>query len=77
MISNLEGLIMKLRSLLIILIIVIALIPFYYINRWLQRVIRPRDSAGQFVIFVFANFVLVIVYTITLVGLVSKLFPHH
>ncbi len=67
---------MRLRSLLIFLVIVIALVPFYYINRWLQRVIRPRDSAGQFFLFIFANFLLVVVYTVTIVGLVVRLFGH-
>jgi hypothetical protein len=65
---------MKLRSLLILLIIVIALVPFGYINRWLQRVIRPREAADRFFLFIFANFLLVVVYTVLVVGLVVRLF---
>ncbi len=67
---------MKLRSILILLVIVLALIPFYYLNRWMQKMIRPRDSAGRFFLFLFANFLAVIVYTVTLVGLVVKIFGH-
>ncbi|HEY4287122.1 MAG TPA: hypothetical protein VGN00_08490 [Puia sp.] len=65
---------MRLRSLLILLVIVFALVPFYYINRWLQRVIRPREAADRFFLFIFANFLLVVIYSVLLVGLVVRLF---
>ena len=65
---------MRLRSILILLVIIIALVPFYYINRWLQRVIRPREAADRFFLFIFANFLLVVVYSVLLVGLVVRLF---
>ena len=67
---------MKYRSLLILLILVLALIPVYYLNRWLQRVVRPRDSAGRFFLFLIANFLLVIVYTVLIVGVVLRVIPH-
>lgn len=65
---------MKLRALLIILAMILALLPFSYVYRWLQKVMRPRESPGQLVLFFFANFVLIIVYTILLVGVVVRLF---
>jgi hypothetical protein len=65
---------MKLRSLLILLIIGLALVPVFYLNRWLQRVTRPRESAGRFFLFIFANFLLVVVYTVLVVGMVVRLF---
>jgi hypothetical protein len=65
---------MKFRSLLIFGIILLSLIPVYYLNRWLQKVIEPRASAGRLFLFFFANFVLVIIYTIVIVGLVVSLF---
>lgn len=68
---------MKVHTLLIILIFALALIPFYYLNRWLQRVIRPRDAAARFFLFIIANFVLIIVYTVLLVGLIVRIFPTH
>jgi hypothetical protein len=65
---------MKLRSLLILLSIILAMVPMFYLNRWLQRVIRPRESAGKFFLFIFAGFLMVVVYTILVVGLVVRLF---
>jgi len=65
---------MRLRSLVILLIIIAALVPFYYLNRWLQRVIRPREAAVRFFLFIFANFLLIIIYTVLIVGIVVRLF---
>lgn len=67
---------MKFRSLLILLIIALALIPVYYFNRWLQRVLRPKDSAGRFFLFLFVNFLMIVVYTVLMVGVVVRVIPH-
>jgi hypothetical protein len=66
----------KFRSLLILLIITLALIPVYYFNRWLQRVLRPKDSAGRFFLFLFVNFLMIVVYTVLMVGVVVRVIPH-
>lgn len=65
---------MKNRALLMLLFLAVGLIPVYFINRWIQRIIRPRESAGRFFLFLFANFLLIIVYTVLLVGLVVRVF---
>jgi hypothetical protein len=66
----------KLRSLLILLLIALALIPVYYFNRWLKRVLRPKDSASRFFLFLFVNFLMIVVYTVLMVGVVLRVFPH-
>ena len=67
---------MKLRSLLILLIVALALIPVYYFNRWLQRVLQPKESAGRFFLFLFVNFLMIVVYTVLMVGVVVRVIPH-
>jgi hypothetical protein len=59
-----------------LLIIALALIPVYYFNRWLQRVLRPKDSAGRFFLFLFVNFLMIVVYTVLMVGVVVRVIPH-
>lgn len=66
---------MKRRALLIWVVIVAALVPLYYINRYLRTLIRPRDAAGRFFLYIFANFLLVVVYTMTVVAIIVRLFP--
>lgn len=65
---------MRRRSLLILFVLILLMVPAFYINRWLQRVMRPRENAGRFFLFLLANFVLIIVYTVLVVGLVVRLF---
>lgn len=65
---------MRLRSLLILLVLILSMVPVYYLNRWLQKVMRPRENAGRFFLFLFANFVLIIVYTVLVVGVTVRLF---
>ncbi len=68
---------MKAHGWLIMLAVILALIPIFYLNRWLQTLIRPREAAARFFLYMIANFLLVIIYTILLVSLVIKLFPLH
>ncbi|HVU95046.1 MAG TPA: hypothetical protein VHE34_07485 [Puia sp.] len=65
---------MRLRSLLILLVIGLALVPAFYLNRWLQRMMRPREAAARFFLYIMANFLLIVVYTILVVGLIVRLF---
>ena len=67
---------MKLRSLLILLIVALALIPVYSFNRWVQGVLRPKESAGRFFLFLFVNFLMIVVYTVLMVGVVVRVIPH-
>jgi len=66
---------MKLRSLLILLVLVVSMAPVYFFNRWLQRVVRPRENVGRLFIFMLANFVIVLVYTMVVVGMIVRIFP--
>jgi hypothetical protein len=38
--------------------------------------LKPREGAGRFFLFLLVNFLLVIVYTILIVGIVLRVFPH-
>jgi hypothetical protein len=66
---------MKLQRLLIVLLILLSLIPIAYMNQWLQRVIQPRRSFIQLMLYVLASLVLVFVYTFLLVWIITYLFP--
>ena len=66
---------MKGHPLLLFFIILLAMVPIYYINRGLHKVIQPRETAGRFFLFIFANFLLIVVYTMTVVAVVVRLFP--
>jgi hypothetical protein len=66
---------MQARSLIILFVIVVSLIPVYMINRSLQKMIRPRDSLLRLFLYLFAGLALVFIYTFLLVFFIKKLFP--
>jgi hypothetical protein len=66
---------MKLRALLILLLLILAIVPIYYFNRWMKRVVRPRENAGRFFLFLIASFVMIVVYTMLVVGMIVRIFP--
>jgi hypothetical protein len=66
---------MKLQRLLIVLLILLSLIPIAYMNQWLQRIIQPRRSFIQLMLYVLASLILVFVYTFLLVWIITHLFP--
>lgn len=57
------------------LFILVLLVPAFYVYRGLMRWIRPRESAPRFFLFILANFLLVVVYTMTMVAVIVRLFP--
>jgi hypothetical protein len=66
---------MKLRSLLILLLLILAIVPIYYFNGWMRRVLKPRENAGRFFLFLLASFVMIVVYTMLVVGMIVRIFP--
>jgi hypothetical protein len=66
---------MRLRSLLILLVLTLAIVPIYYLNRWMRQALRPRENAGRFFLFLLASFVMIVVYTMLVVGVIVRIFP--
>jgi hypothetical protein len=66
---------MKARSLLILLIIVVSLIPAWLFNRYIQKVIQPRRSFAQLLLYMLVIFLFVAGYTFLIVWLITKIFP--
>ena len=66
---------MKIRSLLILLIILLSMLPAYYFNRYLQRVLQPRRSFGRFVLYLLSGLAMAFGYTFIVVWIISRLFP--
>jgi len=66
---------LKLKALVILLVIVISLIPVYSLYKYLQKIIRPKESFGRLFLYLFAGSLLVFVYTFLIVFVIKKLFP--
>jgi hypothetical protein len=66
---------MKLKALAILFIILFSLIPVYLFNKYLQKIIKPRESLARLFLYLFSGFLLVFVYTFLVVLVIKKLFP--
>ena len=65
----------RIERLFILAFILLSLIPAYYINRWLQKVLQPRRSLAHFLLYLLAALALVFLYTFLLVTIISFMFP--
>jgi hypothetical protein len=65
----------KLKSVVILFIILISLIPVYLFNKYLQKKLRPRESMGRLFLYMFSGFTIIFGYTFLLVWVIKKLFP--
>jgi hypothetical protein len=66
---------LKLQRILILVIILLSLIPAYYVHAWLQRVTQPRRSFGHFLLYLLACLAFVFAYTFVVVAIISRVFP--
>jgi hypothetical protein len=64
----------KLRALLILLIIIVAILPVYMINKYLQKSIRPRESMARLFMYLLSALVLIFIFTFLIVLVIGKLF---
>jgi uncharacterized membrane protein YidH (DUF202 family) len=66
---------MKWKAIVIMFIILSSLIPAYSINRYLLRMLRPKESLSRLFIYLLSSLLLVFVYTLVLVLLIKMIFP--
>ncbi|HUR67107.1 MAG TPA: hypothetical protein VMZ03_12225 [Chitinophagaceae bacterium] len=66
---------MQLRPLIIIVLIIVSLLPVYLLYKYLNKIMRPRESLLRFGSWLLTVLVLIFVYTFLLVFLIKLLFP--
>ncbi|MCR6721372.1 MAG: hypothetical protein NVV59_14060 [Chitinophagaceae bacterium] len=63
------------RSLIILILLLGAVIPFYFINKWGMQYLQPRRSPGRLAIWMLLMLGLVFVFGFLLVWIITQLFP--
>jgi len=66
---------MKLKAIIILLIITCSIIPLYFFYKYIQRIIRPKESMGRLFLYLMSGFALVFIYSFLIGLLVKMLFP--
>ncbi len=66
---------MKLKAIPILIIILLALIPVYILIKYLERIIQPRESLKQFLLWMITVMTLIFALTFIIVFFIRMLFP--
>ena len=66
---------MRSRYLLILLIVIVSLLPAWLFNRYMQSVIRPRNSFAQLLLYMLVMAAFVAGYTFLIVWVIMQIFP--
>lgn len=66
---------MKGKATIILLIIIVSLVPLYLLNKYLEKIIKPKESFGKLFLYLFAMLVLIFGYTFLLVFTIKKIYP--
>lgn len=66
---------MRLKALFILFLVLISLVPVYFVNKYLQKITRPKESFGRLFLYFFTGLILAFGYTFLLVLMIKWLFP--
>jgi hypothetical protein len=67
---------MRWKAIVIFLIVLVSLVPAYFINKYLQKILRPRESLSRLLFYLVSGMLLVFIYTLLLVLLIKLIFPN-
>lgn len=63
------------EKILVLLFLLISILPVFYLNKWLQKLVQPRKSFARLMLYFLVVLELVFVYTYLIVLLIAKFFP--
>jgi hypothetical protein len=66
---------MNYRSLLILFLLLLGIVPARTLNRKLMSLIRPRESLFRLLVYMVSALVFVFIYTFAIVWFIGYLFP--
>ena len=65
---------MSLNPVGFLLFIIIAALPAYYLNKWLMKLTRPKDSFGRLMIYFLLSLIVAMVYSATAIFIITRFY---
>ena len=56
------------------LFIIIAALPAYYLNKWMIRLTRPKDSFGRLMIYFLLSLIVAMVYSAIAIFIITRFY---
>jgi len=66
---------MQMKSSIVLLLIIVFMFLGYFLNSWLQRIIKPKQSLGKLILYFLAVFIAVFILSFFMVFVIAKLYP--
>jgi len=57
------------------LVLLVTVIPIYFINKWLKKITRPRESSRGFLLYFILSLALIFLYTFLFIFLLARFYP--
>jgi len=57
-----------------LLFIVIAALPAYYLNKWLMKLTKPKDSFGRLMIYFLLSLIVAMVYSAMAIFIITRFY---
>jgi hypothetical protein len=65
----------RIKAIAILGIIILSLLPVYLLYKYLQKVMRPRESMQKFLLWMLVMFFIIFAYSFLVVLIIKLLFP--
>ena len=65
---------MSLNPVGFLLFIVIAALPAYYLNKWLVKLTKPKDSFGRLMIYFLLSLIVAMVYSAMAIFIITRFY---
>ncbi|HEU4859338.1 MAG TPA: hypothetical protein VFT15_05850 [Chitinophagaceae bacterium] len=63
------------KSIIVLSIIVVFILIAFLLNKWLQKIVKPRKGFGRLLFYFFSVMVLVFILSFFMVFIIIKLYP--
>jgi len=63
------------KSFIVLSLIVAFMAIAYFLNKWLQKIIKPRQSLGRLIFYFLLVLILIFILTFLMVFVIGKLYP--
>ncbi|HET6766030.1 MAG TPA: hypothetical protein VFH08_01480 [Chitinophagaceae bacterium] len=63
------------KSIIVLSIIVVFIIIAFFLNHWLQKIVKPREGFGRLFFYFFSVMALVFILSFLMVFIIIKLYP--
>jgi hypothetical protein len=63
------------KTAIVLILIVAVMAGSYFVNKWLQKIIKPRQTLGRLMLYMLAVLIVVFLFSFFMVLIIIRLYP--